>query len=315
MKLSVVSTLYASAPYIEEFYTRITACLAELGFDYEIIFVNDGSPDESLAICRQLLPRAPRLKVIDLSRNFGHHKAIMTGLAHSDGDWVFLIDIDLEEAPEWLADFWSLARERPDADVVYGVQAQRRGGSFERWSGEIFYRVLNFFSSVKVPANLTTCRLMTRRYVDSLLEYREQELFLAGIWAAAGYTQLPVTVAKGQTSPSTYNLIRKLNLMVNALTAFSSRPLLWVFYLGCLVSAMSLGGIGFILIRKLLYNSTVLGWASLIASIWLMAGMIMLCLGIIGIYLAKVFNEVKPRPYSIVRQIYVSAAERIGSEP
>ena len=141
MKLSIVSTLYGSAAYINEFYERSLLVARELvGEDFEIIFVNDGSPDNSLEIGLSLMEQDEKIKIIDLSRNFGHHKAMMLGLEHAQGKKIFLIDIDLEEQPEWLVSFNSLMLSE-DADVVYGVQASRKGNFFERMSGYFFYRL------------------------------------------------------------------------------------------------------------------------------------------------------------------------------
>ena len=138
MKLSIVATLYQSSPYINEFYERASLVAREIAEnDYEIVFVNDGSPDNSLDLAVKLTKKDPHVIVVDLSRNFGHHKAMMAGLEHSSGSKVFLLDSDLEEEPEWLYDF-SQRMMDDGSDVVYGRQKIRKGGWFERWSGEVF---------------------------------------------------------------------------------------------------------------------------------------------------------------------------------
>src|SRR2546423_14881661 len=142
MKLSIVTTLYKSAPYIQEFYARVTRAAAALTQDYELLFVNDGSPDDACEQAIALHRRDVHVRVLDLSRNFGHHKAMMTGLQHARGDLVFLLDVDLEEQPEWVGQFQQVMRET-GADVVYGVQARRKGGPIERLSGTIFYKGFN----------------------------------------------------------------------------------------------------------------------------------------------------------------------------
>src|SRR3954467_2021177 len=145
MDLSIVTTLYRSALHLEEFHRRVRAPAEKITSDYEIIFVNDGSPDNSLGIALSIYERDDRVRVIDLSRNFGHHKAMMTGLTHARGDLVFLIDSDLEEDPELLASFGE-AMSQTGADVVYGVQRGRRGGLVERWSGRLFFTIFNWLS-------------------------------------------------------------------------------------------------------------------------------------------------------------------------
>ena len=164
MKISVVTTLYNSAPYISEFVNRARTELTKLTDDYEIILVDDGSPDDSLRIALELLPAEPQLKVIELSRNFGHHKAIMTGLEHATGDLIFLIDVDLEEPPELLGQFSQTLRDEK-LDVVFGFQKARKGALLERLGGHLAWRFLNLFLPVKIPYNHSTIRLMTRDYV------------------------------------------------------------------------------------------------------------------------------------------------------
>src|SRR5256885_14440017 len=149
MKLSIVTTLYYSAPYLDEFYDRACAAAEKFTRDFEIILVNDGSPDNSLEVALSIYQKDHRVKVIDLSRNFGHHKAMMTGLAHASGELVFLIDCDLEEEPELLERFH---REliASGADVVYGVQQKRKGDLFERVSGTLFFKLFNALSSQSI---------------------------------------------------------------------------------------------------------------------------------------------------------------------
>ena len=169
MKLSIVTTLYQSAPYITEFHQRTSTAAQQLvGNDYEIIFVNDGSPDNSLELAVKITENDPHVTVVDLSRNFGHHKAMMTGLAHTKGERIFLIDSDLEENPEWLLSF-TKQMETDTSDVVYGVQSKRKGGIFEKISGSLFYPFFRLLTGLNLPNNIVTSRLMSRRYVDALL--------------------------------------------------------------------------------------------------------------------------------------------------
>ena len=200
--LSVVATLYRSAPGLAEFHARATAAARALAGDsYEIVFVNDGSPDDSLDRAIAIAGADPHVVVVDLSRNFGHHKAMMTGLDHARGERIFLIDSDLEEDPAWLAEFDGVMA-RTGSDMVYGVQATRKGGTFERWSGEAFYTLFNWGTGLNLPRNLVTARLMTRRYVEALLLHREREVFLAGLLHITGFAQTPVEVLKLSLSPT-----------------------------------------------------------------------------------------------------------------
>jgi len=304
MKLSIVTTLYKSSKYVDEFYERITKEAHKITNDYEIIFVDDGSPDDSLQKSVALYEKDLKVKVIELSRNFGHHKAIMTGLSHAKGEFVFLIDSDLEEEPELLEHFWKELHKDKNTDVVYGVQESRKGDWFEKLSGVFFWKLINFLSPVKIPINMITARLMTSKYTQSLISYKESEIFIDGIWAHMGYKQKAINVNKGSQSETTYSLKRKLALLVNSITSFSSKPLIYIFYIGLITTFISTVFILKLVVDKLLFGLTFEGWTSLIVSVWFFGGLIILLLGVIGIYLSKIFIEVKQRPYTIVRNFF-----------
>lgn len=303
MKLSVVSTLYRSAPYIDDFHRRVTSTAQKLTDDYEIILVNDGSPDDSLDRAIRLSELDDHVIVVDLSRNFGHHKAMMAGLEHALGEQIFLIDSDLEEEPEWLLDFSTLmAAEK--ADVVYGKQQERKGGWFERWSGEIYYSVFNWLCNIDHPRNIVTARLMTHRYVKALLQYREREVVISCLWVSTGFKQCEKVVKKHMSSSTTYSLHKRIEHAVNAITSFSEVPLRLIFYLGISVLACALGYAGYLSFNRVFLSQPVDGWTSVMVSIWVFGGMIISFVGVIGIYLAKVFSETKQRPYTIVREVH-----------
>jgi putative glycosyltransferase len=304
MKLSIVATLYQSAPYIIEFHRRVTDAAKKLvGDDYEIILVNDGSPDNSLEIAVGITQDDEHATVIDLSRNFGHHKAMMTGLSYTKGEKIFLIDSDLEEDPEWLLDFEE-EMEKEVCDVVYGVQSQRKGGVFEKLSGSIFYWLFRLLTGVAQPNNIVTARLMSRRYVDALTSHKEREINIGGLWIITGFKQCVLKVKKHANSPTTYSISSKVSHVVNAITSFSSLPLVFTFYSGLLISISALLYILFLSSRYLLIDSIPDGYTSIIASIWLFSGLIIFFIGVQGIYISKLFSEIKQRPYTIVRQVY-----------
>lgn len=309
MKLSIVATLYQSAPYIHEFHDRAGTAARQLaGEDYEIILVNDGSPDNSLDLAIQLTELDPHVVVVDLSRNFGHHKAMMTGLAHAKGEYIFLIDSDLEEEPEWVIVFDEQMKQE-HCDVVYGIQESRKGNLFERWTGQWFYRFFKLFTGLSLPENIVTARLMTRRYVDALLRHKEREVFMAGLWHTTGFEQHPHTIKKHSTSETTYTFHRKMSLLVNSITAFSNAPLVSIFYIGVSISAFALAYIAYLITHWIFLAKPMSGWTSVMASIWLLGGMIISFIGIVGIYLSKIFLETKQRPYTIVRQVYAQRQE------
>ena len=295
--------MYGSEPYLEEFYHRCVSAVAQLGADYEMVFVNDGSPDGSLQTALRLRDRDPRVRVVDLSRNFGHHKALMTGLRRARGELVFLIDCDLEEDPAWLSRFHQVMQEE-HADVVYGVQQARKGGWFERVTGDAFFGVFNHLLTHPIPRNVITARLMTRRYVRALVRHRDRELCLAGLWVITGFTQRAVTVVKGSRNGAAYSTRKRVSVFVNALTSFSNRPLIYIFQIGIAVMLLSAAAAAVLFYRSVTGRIGVPGWASIMVSIWFLGGLTIFCVGVIGIYLAKVFTETKRRPYTVIRAEY-----------
>ena len=304
MMLSIVATLYQSAPYIAEFYQRASSSARQLaGEDYEIVLVNDGSPDSSLDLAVGLTVTDSHVVVVDLSRNFGHHKAMMAGLEHASGERIFLIDSDLEEEPEWLLEF-STEMLSEDADVVYGRQQERKGNWFEKWSGEAYYSLLNWLCKINHPRNIVTARLMSRRYVDALLQYKEREVVISCLWVNAGFKQCEKVVRKHMSGSTTYSLSKKIGHAVNAITSFSEVPLKLIFKLGFGIFTCAMGYAGLLAFNRLFLSRPVDGWTSVMVSIWVLGGMTISFVGVIGIYLAKVFSETKQRPYTIIRDVY-----------
>jgi putative glycosyltransferase len=307
MDLSIVTTLYRSESYVREFYTRMSAAASSLTSRYEIVFVNDGSPDESLERALDLHRQDPRVRIIDLSRNFGHHRAIMTGLQHARGDLVFLIDSDLEEDPGWLLEFHRTLRTT-GADVAYGVQKRRKGRWFERLTGQVAYTIYHALLNQPIPRNVLTVRLMSRRYVRQLVQHRDREICLAGLWVLTGFAQVPVPVEKRNREGRAYRTRQRISALVNAVTSFSNRPLVYIFYLGCALITLSTAAASYLVYRALLHRINVPGYASLIVSVWFLGGLTIFCIGVIGIYLSKIFTETKDRPYTIVRAEYSRGA-------
>jgi putative glycosyltransferase len=314
MKLSVVTTMYYSAPYLHEFYTRVLTSIQKLGVtDYEFVFVNDGSPDNALEVALTLRTEDSRVRVVDLSRNFGHHRAMMIGVDHAHGDLVFLIDCDLEEPPEALEVLYT-TYQASDADVVFGVQGARTGSWFNRSTGSLFYILFNLMSDQKIPNDPLTARLMSQRYVRELVRHREQLFNIEGLWAITGFKQIPVTVNKTHfKGTSTYTFARKIAYVVNALTAFSNKPLLYIAYLGLLIVIPSMLYILYLMFQYVFVSGVIEGWTSLIVSVWFLGGLIIFILGIIGIYLSVIFTEVKGRPYAIVRHVYEDSTAKSES--
>lgn len=311
MKLSIVTSMYKSAPYVREFCRRAAVSAQAMTDDYEIILVDDGSPDDSYAMAREAQAADPRVTIVQLARNYGQHKALLTGLAHTDGDLVFMLDCDLEEPPEWLADFHKTMLDK-DADVVFGVQEQRKGGFFERVSGQIFYSLFSRLASINVPVNQATARLMTAEYVRALVEHQDREVYLAGLCWITGFRQVSLTVTKLSKGSTSYSLSRKLTMAVDSIVAFSTAPLRYIFFLGLMIMVLSAGYAFFALLQWLIRGGDVrAGWTSLIVSVWFLGGVIIFTQAILALYLSKIQSEVKRRPYTVVRRLLRGEAVQV----
>jgi putative glycosyltransferase len=303
--ISIVATMYRSRPFLERFLSECLSAVAVIECtDFEIILVNDGSPDDSVQYAIERRRDIPQLVVVDLSRNFGHHYAMQAGLQHARGELVFLIDCDLEVSPLTLSAF-KQKLEATGCDMVYGYQEVRKGGLFEKASGGFFYTTFNLLSDVKIPENIATERIMTRRYVDALLKLGDRNLFLGGMMSWTGFDQVGLPLAKKQREgKSSYTLLRRIHLMVNAVSSFSALPLVWMFNIGLFITSMSFLYLFYLLGRKIFFDDAMIGFTSMMALMALSLGIMTTGMGIIGIYLGKVFSQVQNRPTYIVKDIY-----------
>jgi len=301
VKISVVATLYKSPAAIPELVSRIAAVCAKVApDDYEIVLVDDGCPQGSGRIAEGLVAHFPRLKVISLSRNFGQHKAAMTGLQKTVGDWVFMMDGDLDEEPEWLELFWG-SELRQTHDVVFGYQNGSRRGLVDSVFGNLAYTLINKFSDFEIPRNLVTARIMNRNYVDALVAHRDQVPWLAGLWAATGFRQAGLEVKKHKLAATSYGLRAKLWQLLLSTTSFSTKPIQVIAGLGIATFMVGLV-IATVLVIRWSTGGVLEGWTSLLVSVWLLGGTILLALGVMSHYLSIIMNEVKPRPYVVIRQ-------------
>jgi len=304
-ELSIVSTLYRSAPFLADFIARATAAARAVSRSYEIILVDDGSPDDSLAIAVKAVEADPCVRVVELSRNFGHHAAILAGLSFARGERIFLVDSDLEEPPELLLRFAPLLAET-NADVVYGFHDQKVGSRMRQAASGLFWRLFNLLSETQTQENVCHVRLMRRAYLDALLAMPERNMFLGGLYPWPGYRQVPVRVERViNRDISTYNLTRRVALAVRSVVAFSARPLHLVFLLGVSIAFISLVvALATVMLRLMWGAEMLVGFASVIISIWLLGGLTIMSLGVIGLYISQIYVETKARPRWLVRRMH-----------
>jgi putative glycosyltransferase len=306
--LSIVTMVYKSRPYLDEFIElAVTAATRIAGESYELILVVDGSPDDSLQHLRSKQRQNPKITIVDLSRNFGHHQAAWCGLHTARGDRVFIIDCDLEVSPAVLESFAD-TMTKSGADVVYGYQESRHGGIASKYLGDAFWRIFNLLSTTPVPHNICTERLMSRRYVDTLLTLGDRNLFLAGMYFWAGFEQVGVKLTRtSRKGRPAYTVFRRVQLMVRAISAFSSLPLQMSFWVGLTIALGCVGYAIFLLARKIANPDTILsGFTTLALLISLSAGMIMMSLGVIGLYISRIYSQTQNRPVYLIRSVYRS---------
>ena len=278
-----------------------------ISLTFELIFVIDGSPDDSLDFLIERRGSNTKIVIVELARNFGHHHAIVAGLTYAKGEKIFLIDCDLEVRPAVLLDLHAKMQEG-DYDVAYGYQEARKGGFLEKHGGGFFWSLFNHISATKVPENVLTERLMSKRYVESLLSMGDKNLFLGGMMYWVGYPQVGVPLVKTQREgASSYTFRKRLALLVEAISSFSSVPLRFLFYSGTAITAISFMATIVLIARKFLYADIVLiGFTFLATMMLLNLGLTILALGIIGIYLARIFTQSQNRPNFIVRNVYTA---------
>lgn len=293
-----------SAQHLMQLFDALIA-QGKISSDSQIVFVNDGSHDRTWDIITRLHEQNPHVRGINLTRNTGHQNAIMAGMmtARQWADAIITLDADLQDdyatcIPQMIDDFAA------GNDIVYGVKVSRRADPvLKRMSAQVFYR-LQESMGMKTIFNHADFRLMSRRALDILSEYKESNLYLRGLVPQIGLTHTTVddVISERQAGHSKYTLKKMLRLALDGITSFSVRPIYYVVWIGVLFLVISMG-IGIYVLHALVKGTAVPGWSSLILSIWLVGGMLMVCMGVVGIYIGKIFIEVKHRPLYHISKI------------
>jgi glycosyltransferase involved in cell wall biosynthesis len=308
--ISVVIPCYNEQEVLPEFHARITAAMEGIGLPFELVYVNDGSRDGTLALMLQAQAADPRVAVVNLSRNFGKEIALTAGLDHAAcSDAVVVIDADLQDPPEVIPAL--VAAWRQGFDVAYAQRSVRHGESWlKRVTAAGFYRVMQRLGGrVQLPQDTGDFRLMSRRSLDALLQLREQHRFMKGLFAWVGFPSVAVPYDRAPRAAGTtkWNWWKLWNLSLEGITSFTVGPLKIASYLGLCIAFISAVYIVQLLLRTLLFGNPVAGYPSLMAAVLFLGGVQMMMLGIIGEYLGRVFNETKGRPLYIVERHIPSA--------
>lgn len=307
--LSVVVPCFNEEAVIEATHQRLARVLDGVSMPSEIVYVDDGSRDSTFNKLTTIQSGDTRVRVLRLSRNFGHQMASTAGLEHASGDAVVLIDADLQDPPELIPDM--LAKWAEGFHVVYGRRRIRKGeGWFKASTAKLFYRIINKVSEVPIPLDTGDFRLMDRRVVEALLSMPERDRFLRGMIAWAGFRQvaLPYDRDSRKAGTSKYPLRKMLHFAGDGILSFSLTPLKLATVLGFFASAVALSGIVYTLVVRFETNAWVPGWASIFLAVLFMGGAQLICLGVIGEYLGRIYGESKRRPLFFI-------SEKLGWDP
>lgn len=298
--LSVVIPVYQGARYLSELHRRLTAALESVTPDFEIVLVEDCGGDHAWEAITELARGDKRVKGLQFSRNFGQHYGITAGLDYCDGDWVVVMDCDLQDRPEEIPRLYAKARE--GYDVVLARRGRRADPLLKRAFSGLFYGLFRWLAEIDYDGDAGNFRIISRKVVNNCRNIREQLRFFGGLvnWMGFPTASIEVKHAPSREGRSSYTFGKLWKLAMDTIIAYSDKPLRLTVKFGFLMSLFAFCYGSYILIRALLYGNPVLGWSSLIVSLYLLGGVVISILGIIGIYLGKTFDESKKRPLYIV---------------
>lgn len=299
--ISVVIPVYKAEDCLHELYSRLVRSLEIISDNFEIILIEDCGGDRSWEIIVELADQDQRVKGIQFSRNFGQHYGITAGLDYCNGDWVVVMDCDLQDRPEEIPRLHAKAQE--GYDVVLAKRGKRKDPILKRLNSWLFYKIFSYLADIKYDGQVGNFRIISRKVVDNLRLMREQLRFFGGLvdWMGFSTTNIEVKHDNRLAGKSTYTFHKLWKLATEITIAYSDKPLRLSIKLGLIISFLAFLGGTYIFLHSLIYGSVVTGWSSLIVSLYFLGGIIIFNLGIIGLYLGKTFNEAKKRPLYVIR--------------
>ena len=302
--LSVVIPCYNEEEVIGETIKRLKIFCSELvNLNVELIFVDDGSQDRTRELLKTLISEDSRMRIIGFARNYGHQIALTAGIDAAWGDAVVLIDADLQDPPEIMHEM--IAKWREGYDVVYAVRTERPGESaFKIFSANLFYRLLNHLSEVSIPLNAGDFRLISKNVADTIREMPERDRFLRGMVSWVGFKQVAVPYKRAErfAGVSKYPLTKMLRFAKDGILSFSSKPLQLAISFGFLCALIALVGILYVFLLRIFTNTWVIGWTAIMITVLFIGGVQLICIGILGEYIGRIYNQVKQRPLYIVKE-------------
>lgn len=301
--ISVIIPIYLNEPFINELVSRLTGTLTKITSNYEIILVDDASPDDSWTLLKDLTEKDYRIRGIRFSKNFGQHKAVTAGIDKCRGRWVVVMDGDLQDRPEEIERLYEKA-VKGKHDIVFARRKNRSDHWWKRLSSKLFYLVLNKLADTQIDSRVANFGIYSRRVIDNFKSMREQSrLFLLFIdWLGFKAEYIDVEHEPRSAGRTAYSFYKRLSLAINAIVSMSNKPLKLAVKAGFLISLISfLVGI-FLVIRYFAMGVPIMGWTSLMVSLWFVGGLIFSLMGILGLYIGRVFDEVKHRPLYVIRE-------------
>lgn len=302
---SIVIPLYNEEEVVKECIKRVNGVCKNLDGDYEVIFVNDGSADKTEELTLAACKTNPKLKLLSFSRNFGHQIAITAGMDHAKGDAVIVMDADLQDPPEVIPKLISKYNE--GYDVVYAVRSKRKGETiFKKWTSKAFYRFLRYMCNIDIPVDTGDFRLISRKVCDVMKSLTERNRYVRGLVSWVGFKQAAVEYVREErfAGETKYPLRKMLKLSMDGITSFSTKPLTISKNVGFVTAAAGFIYLIVVILNKFVFGKTIVGWASLAVLILLIGGIQLIMLGVVGEYIARIFDESKNRPLYIIEDKY-----------
>lgn len=302
IQISVVIPVYGCVSCLEKLYERLVNTLSNITSNFEIIMVNDASPDNAWETIKELAEQDDRVKGINFSRNFGQHKAITAGLDHAQGEWVIVMDCDLQDQPEEIIKLYNKAQE--GYDVVFGRRHQRKDSSFKRLGSKLFYKILDYFTESKIDSSIANFSIISSNVVEQLKKLREQNrlypLFVN--WVGFKRTDIDIEHADREEGKSSYTFQKLINLAIDAIVSQSNKPLKLAIKFGFTMAILSLVYALWLVLRYFIFSIPIAGWTSVMVSIYFIGGLLFANMGVLGLYIGKTFDETKNRPLYLIQE-------------
>ena len=300
--ISIVTPVYGCRKSLNNLYERLNQTLSTITDDFEIIMVNDSSPDNAWEAIKELAKKDDRVKGINLSRNFGQHKAITAGLDYALGDWIVVMDCDLQDQPEEIVKLYNKAQE--GYEIVFGRRAERKDSFFKKLGSKLFYKVYDYFTDSNVDNTIANFSIISKNVLNTLKTMKEQNrtypLFVN--WVGFGRAEVNIEHSSREDGKSSYTLSKLVNLAIDSIVSQSNKPLKLSIKFGFTIALLSLLYGSWLVLKYFAFSIPVEGWTSVMVSIYFIGGLLFANMGILGLYIGKIFDETKNRPIYIVQE-------------